>query len=359
MQYRDFMKMQYNRSMTDREIFMKSVTELEERLTVPTQDLIEMMKRLDGDIMILGIAGKMGPTMGRLAVNAIKAANVEKKVFGVARFSNPDDRVKMESWGIETIACDLLDPEAVKQLPQVKNVIFMAGKKFGTQGSEDQTWAMNVLAPAYVGNHFKSSRIVAFSTGCVYPLVPVGSCGCSEEVVPEPVGEYSQSCLGRERIFENCARNNGTEILLYRLNYAIDLRYGVLHDIAANIMEDKPVDNTVGYFNAIWQGDANRYALRCLEHCANPCAIMNITGPETVSVEWAAFKLGKLLGKEVRFKGTPGNQCYLNNSAKMCHTFGYPTVSMETLIRWQAEWILNGGVSIGKPTHFEVNNGKF
>lgn len=338
---------------------MKTVVELEERLARPGIELIEMMKRLDGDIMILGIGGKMGPTMGRLAVNAIKEAGVAKKVYGVARFSNQEERTKMESWGIETIVCNLLDPESVKQLPRIKNIIFMAGRKFGTQGSEDQTWAMNVLAPAYVGDHFKESRIVAFSTGCVYPLVPVGSCGCTEEVLPDPVGEYSQSCLGRERIFQNCARKNGTEILLYRLNYAIDLRYGVLHDIAENIMNGKPVDNTVGYFNAIWQGDANSYALRCLEHCANPCAIMNITGPETVSVETAALKLGKLLGKEVHFKGTPGNQCYLNNSAKMCDTFGYPSVAMDTMIRWQAEWILNGGISIGKPTHFEVNNGKF
>ena len=338
---------------------MKSVIELEEQLSRPGLELIEMMKRLEGDIMILGIGGKMGPTMGRLAVNAIREAGVNKKVYGVARFSNAEERAKMESWGIETIACDLLDPEAVKTLPQIKNIIFMAGRKFGTQGCEDLTWAMNVLAPAYVGDHFKKSRIVAFSTGCVYPLVSVGTCGCDEEVIPSPVGEYSQSCLGRERIFQNCARKNGTEILLYRLNYAIDLRYGVIHDIAANIMDDKPVDNTVGYFNAIWQGDANSYALRCLEHCANPCAIMNITGPETVSVEATALKLGKLLGKEVRFKGVPGNQCYLNNSAKMCDIFGYPSVSMDTMIRWQAEWILNGGISIGKPTHFEVNTGKF
>ena len=336
-----------------------TIAELEDRLAMPGTGLIEMMKRLDGDIMILGIAGKMGPSMGHLAINAIQAAGVNKKVYGVARFSNAEERKKMESWGIETIVCDLLDPESVSKLPEVKNIIFMAGRKFGTQGEEDQTWAMNVLAPAYVANHFRNSRIVAFSTGCVYPLVPVTSCGCTEDVIPEPVGEYSQSCLGRERIFQNFARKNGTEILLYRLNYAIDLRYGVLHDIARNIMEGKPVDNTVGYFNVIWQGDANSCALRCLEHCANPCAIMNITGPETASVEMTARKLGKLLGKEVTFKGIPGNQCYLNNSSKMCDVLGYPSVALETMIRWQAEWILNGGVSIGKPTHFEVNNGKF
>ena len=333
--------------------------QLEELLSVPSAELIEMMKRLDGDIVILGIAGKMGVTMGRLAVNAIRAAGVAKKVIGVARFSHPADREKLESWGIETIACDLLDQNAVKQLPQVKNVIFMAGRKFGTEGSEAQTWAMNVLAPAYAADHFRASRIVAFSTGCVYPLVGVGSCGCTEEVVPSPVGEYSQSCLGRERIFQYYSAKNNTPLLLFRLNYSVDLRYGVLHDIARNIWEGKPVDNTVGYFNVIWQGDANSAALRSLELAATPAAILNVTGPETASVEKTALLLGRLMDREVTFKGTPGDRCYLNDSAKMCRCFGYPSVSLDQMIRWQADWIVNGGESIGKPTHFEVNNGKF
>lgn len=345
--------------MEGEHMMITSVEDLEERLARPGTELVEMMKRLDGDIMILGIAGKMGLTMGKLAVNAIREVGIAKKVFGVARFSSPDDRRKLDSWGIETIPCDLLDQNEVAKLPQVRNVIFMAGRKFGTDGSEDLTWAMNVLTPAFTAEHFKNSRIVFFSTGCVYPLVGIESCGCTEEIVPQPVGEYSQSCLGRERIFQYSARKNGTEMLIFRLNYAIDLRYGVLHDIASSIMAGKPVDNTVGFFNAIWQGDANSCALRCLELCKNPCEIMNITGPEIVSVEAAALKLGKLLGKEVTFRGTPGNRCYLSNSAKMCSMLGYPSVSMETMIRWQAEWILNGGVSIGKPTHFEVNNGKF
>ncbi len=333
--------------------------ELEEILAIPNAELIEMMARLDGDIMILGIAGKMGVTMGRLAVNAIRAAGVEKKVFGVARFSNPEDREKLQSWGIETIACDLLDQEAVRKLPQVRNIVFMAGRKFGTEGSEVLTWAMNVLAPAYVAEHFRDSRIVAFSTGCVYPLVGVGTCGCTEDVPPSPVGEYSQSCLGRERIFQFYSDKYGTKLLLFRLNYSIDLRYGVLHDIARNIWEGKPVDNTVGYFNVIWQGDANSNALRSLELADSPAAILNVTGPEIASVEKTALMLGKLMGKDVSFKGVPGDLCYLNNSAKMCRCLGYPSVSLEQMIRWQADWIVNGGVSIGKPTHFEVNNGKF
>ena len=333
--------------------------ELEQLLSVPSAELIEMMKRLNGDIMILGIAGKMGVTMGRLAVNAIRAAGVNRKVFGVARFSRPEDREKLQAAGIETIACDLLDQEAVRKLPQVENIIFMAGRKFGTDGSEDQTWAMNVLAPAYAAEHFRASRIVAFSTGCVYPLVGVGSCGCTEEVVPLPVGEYAQSCLGRERIFQYCSNRFGTKLLLFRLNYSVDLRYGVLHDIARSIWEGRPVDNTVGYFNVIWQGDANANALRALELADSPAAILNVTGPETASVEKTALLLGRLMNREVTFKGTPGDRCYLNDSAKMCRCFGYPSVSLDQMIRWQADWIVNGGISIGKPTHFEVNNGKF
>ena len=338
---------------------INNTVELEDLLSVPSVKVIEMMKRLDGDIMILGIAGKMGVTMGRQAVRAIKEAGVNKKVIGVARFSNPEDRKKLESWGIETIACNLLDREAVGKLPQVPNIIFMAGRKFGTDGSEAQTWAMNILVPAYVAEHFRNSRIVAFSTGCVYPLVDINTGGCTEEIVPSPVGEYSQSCLGRERIFQYYSLCNKTPVLLFRLNYSIDLRYGVLHDIARNIWEGKPVDNTVGYFNVIWQGDANAAALLALELTDPAVAILNVTGPETASVEKTAKMLGNLMNKEVIFKGIPGNSCYLNDAAKMFRHFGYPSVSLEQMIRWQADWIVNGGESIGKPTHFEVNNGKF
>ena len=333
--------------------------QLEELLALPPQELIEFMRRLDGDIMILGIAGKVGVSLGHQAVNAIRAAGVEKRVIGVARFSNPESRRQLEAWGVETISCDLMDAEAVCQLPQVKNVIFMAGRKFGTDGSEDVTWAMNVLVPAHVGAHFKSSRIVVFSTGCVYPLVGVESCGCDETVPPQPIGEYSQSCLGRERIFEYCARTYGTQVLMFRLNYAVDLRYGVLHDIAMDIINDRPVNNSVGFFNVIWQGDVTANAIRALEMCSNPPAILNVTGPETASVAKAAKMMGAIMGKDVTFKGEPGDKCYLNDASLMCRVMGYPRVSLEQMIRWQASWIANGGVSIGKPTHFEVNNGKF
>ena len=332
---------------------------LDELLSQPDVAVIELMKRLEGDIIILGIGGKMGLTLGRLAVNAIAAAGVKKRVVGVSRFSNPAARSQLEAWGIETISCDLLDRDAVDALPEIKNVIFMAGRKFGTGGEEDLTWAMNTLVPGNVGLKFKDSRIVAFSTGCVYPLVEIENGGCNELTAAAPVGEYAQSCLGRERVFEYYAKNFNTSVTLFRLNYAIDLRYGVLHDIAQQIWNDEPVNNSVGHFNLIWQGDANRRALLCLEYCESPAAIMNITGPETVTVNYVAEAFSKIMGKKITYAGTAGKRCYLNNAAKSFAEFGYPTVSIDEMIRAQAQWIIAGKHSLGKPTHFEVNDGKF
>lgn len=341
-------------------MIIDSLEKLEETLALPPIELVEMMKRLDGDIMILGIAGKIGVSMGMQALEAIRLAGVNKKVYGVARFSQPAEREKLDKAGVITIKCDLMDRDAVAQLPRVPNVIFMAGKKFGTEGSEATTWAMNVLVPGIVAEHFRDSRIVAFSTGCVYPLRSVAQGGCSEEVPPSPVGEYSQSCLGRERIFEYYANKYGTKVLLFRLNYSVDLRYGVLDDIGRAIWEGRPVNNTVGYFNVIWQGDVTANALRSLELANNPVEILNVTGPETARVEDAALTMGKIMGKEVRFLvEKPGELNYLNNSGKMCRLLGYPRVSLDEMIDLQARWIMNGGISIGKPTHFEVNNGKF
>jgi len=339
---------------------INSIEELEKYLSFPSQKLVEMMKRLDGDIMILGIAGKIGVSMALQAVEAIRLAGTTKKVYGVARFSNPEDRVKLEAAGIITIQCDLMIREQVERLPMVKNVIFMAGKKFGTQGNECVTWAMNVMAPALVAEYFKDSRIVVFSTGCVYPLRSVQQGGCTEEVPPAPVGEYSQSCLGRERIFQYVALKNHTKLLLFRLNYSVDLRYGVLDDIGRAIWEDRPVCNTVGYYNVIWQGDVTDVALRSLELASEECEILNVTGPETASVEETALEMGKIMGKKVKFQvEKPGELNYLNNAGKMFRLFGYPRICLDELIKLQAEWIKNGGLSIGKPTHFEVNNGKF
>lgn len=334
--------------------------ELESFLAQPSAALIDFMRQLKGDIMILGVAGKMGVTMAKLAANAIKAAGVDKTVYGVARFSDAAAREKLESAGVKTITCDLMDQAQLKTLPRVENIIFMAGRKFGTQGCEDLTWAMNVLAPAYVADNFPDSRITVFSTGCVYPLVTAEEGGCTEEVRPEPVGEYSQSCLGRERIFEYAQRKHQNPMLFFRLNYSIDLRYGVLHDIALPIWKGEKVNNAVSHFNAIWQGSANEIALRSLGLAANPVALLNVTGPETVSTEEVAEEFGRLFGKKVEYMyPAAGKKGYLNNAGKMLDIFGKPAVTMQQMIKWQAEWIKSGGEDLNKPTHFEVNNGKF
>ena len=336
-----------------------SIDDLEAFLSRPSQALIELMKRLKGDIMILGISGKIGVSLGLQAMSAIHAAGIDKKVYGVARFTEKKEREKLMSAGVIPITCDLMEREQVEALPKVENVIFMAGRKFGTNGSEEITWVMNVVVPALVAEHFKASRIVAFSTGCVYPMRAVEEGGCVEECPPAPIGEYSQSCLGRERIFEYYSKKNGTKLLLFRLNYSVDLRYGVLDDIGRAIWEGRMVNNSVGYFNAIWQGDVTANALRSLELADSPPVILNVTGPEIASVKETAQKMARMMGREVVFNGEAGKLNYLSDSGKMCQLFGKPSVSLEELIRMQADWISHGGISIGKPTHYEVNNGRF
>ncbi len=333
--------------------------ELDAALARPYPELVALMKRLEGDLAILGIAGKMGVTMGLAAVNAIRAAGVKKTVYGVSRFSDSGAAQTLERAGIVPIRCDLLDRAAVAKLPDAPNVVFMAGRKFGTSGDEELTWAMNTIVPAHVGERFAQSRIVAFSTGCVYPLVPLARGGCTEETPPAPVGEYAQSCLGRERTFGYTSRARGTRVCLLRLNYALDLRYGVLRDIAQAVWEGRPVDRTVGWFNALWQGDANNQALLALDCCAAPAAVLNLTGPETASVTTVAERFGRLLGKPVTFSGAPGSLVFLNDAARAHRLFGYPRVPLETVIRWTAGWIQAGGRSLGKPTHFEVSSGTF
>jgi len=333
--------------------------ELDELLSVPTAPLVEMMKRLDGDIMVLGIGGKMGPTVGRMAHRAIQQAGVGKRVIGVSRFSNSAAREQLERAGIETRSCDLLDPEATGALPDVKNIIFMVGRKFGTSAQQELTWASNALVPGYVAHRFRQSRIVAFSTGCVYPLVAASTGGCTEETSPDPVGEYSQSCLARERIFDYYSKTFGTSVLHLRLNYAIDLRYGVIHDIARKILQDEVIDLTVGHFNAIWQGDAANVSLLALEHCNSPPDLLNVTGAEILSVQGVAEQLGRIMQRQVRFVGDPGSAAYLSNPSKAVSRFGQPPTPLSAMVRWTAHWLMNGGKSLDKPTHFEVTSGKY
>lgn len=331
---------------------------LDLKLSEPSNKLIEDISKIDGDILILGAGGKMGPTLALLAKNAIKAANSNKKVIAVSRFTDPVVVKLMKDNEIETISVDLLKPGAFDLLPDVPNVIYMAGRKFGTNGQEAMTWAMNAWLPALVAEKYKNSRIVVFSSGNIYPMMPVYS-GATEKTKPSPMGDYAMSCLARERMFEYGSMEYGTEVFIYRLNYAVDLRYGVLHDLAANITEGKSISLATTCFNCIWQGDANEMALRALLHTGSPAVKMNITGPETVSVRHAAAEIGKLLGKEPIFEGQEEENAFLNNAGLAMETFGYPTVSLDTLIRWQAEWILDGGRSLGKPTHFEERKGNF
>ncbi len=338
---------------------MFSEKELDKRLSTPSKKLIDDMKDIKGDIMVLGAGGKMGPTLCLLAKNAIKKAGVEKKVIAVSRFTDPTAKQFFHDNDIETIPTDLLDQDQVSALPEVENVIFMAGKKFGTSGNEYLTWAMNAKVPVLVAEKFKKSNIVVFSSGNIYPMVPIHSGGVTEKIKPVPVGEYAQSVLARERMFEYAAQEYGTNVFMYRLNYAVDLRYGVLYDIASSIMEDEPISITTPSFNCIWQGDANEIAIRALLHADSPAVKMNVTGPETVSVRKAANQMGQLLGKEVKFKGEESNQAYLSDSGKAFEEFGYPTVSLNTLIKWQVKWIEKGGRALGKPTHFEEREGDF
>lgn len=338
---------------------MKTIDELEDMLTEPSDDLIDDLRNLDGDLMILGVGGKMGPTVAKLAKRALVQAGIEKKVIGVSRFSNSAIQKDLETSGIETIAADLLDDRQLQQLPDVKNIIYMAGNKFGTTGREHFTWAMNAYLPGRVAEKFKQSRIVSFSTINVYPLVPVLSGGPGEEVPPEPIGEYAQSCLGRERVFDYFSDLYSIPMLHFRLSYAIDLRYGVLLEIAKAVVNQQPIDLAMGNVCVIWQGDANERALRSLALCDVPAPVLNVTGPETVSVRWLVEWFGKAFNLEPLLVGEEQDTALLANTSKSQKLFGYPRVSLLQMMEWTVEWIKEGGETLGKPTHFQERKGAF
>ena len=340
-------------------IAIQTEEELEERLSRPSDADAAAMASLDGDLLILGAGGKMGPSLARRARRAAERAGISKRIIAVARFSNQDLIEQFRSQGIETITADLLEPGALSRLPDIANVIFMAARKFGTSGAEHLTWAMNTYLPGMVAERYRNSRIVAFSTGNVYPLRSVGQGGATEFTLPEPVGEYGQSALGRERMFEYAASKWNTQVAILRLNYAIDLRYGVLPDIGRTVYEGRPVDVRMGLVNVIWQGDANSVCLRAFAHCQSPPNILNLSGPETLSVRYVAQEFGRRFGMEPVLTGEESGTALLTNAAKVHRLFGYPEVTALDLIDWTAAWIASGGGTLNKPTHFQVRDGRF
>ena len=336
-----------------------SEEQLDEILSEPTPEVIETFSHLEGNILILGVAGKMGPSLARMAQRASQAAGRPRRVIGVSRFSTPAHENSLRQQGIETIRCDLLEETAVRSLPEAPNVIFMAGMKFGATGNEALTWAMNAVVPAMVARRFAQSRIVAFSTGNVYGLTSVAGGGSRETDALHPVGEYAMSCLARERMFEYFSRSANTPVSLIRLNYACEMRYGVLVDLARRVRAEEPIDLTMGYLNTIWQADANAMALQALAHAASPPLVLNVTGPELLAVREICARFGALMQKPVHFTSSEASTALLSCAQRAFDLFGPPRISAGQLIEWIADWVMRGGPALGKPTHFESRDGRF
>lgn len=317
------------------------------------------MRQLEGDLIVLGVAGKMGPTLARMARRATDAAGVPRRVIGVSRFTDAAHEQALQAYGVETVRCDLLDEAAVSRLPDAPLVVYMAGRKFGSTGLESLTWAMNTWLPAVVCRRYAGSRIAAFSTGNVYGLSPVGRGGSVESDAPSPVGEYAMSCLGRERMFEHFSRTYGTAVSILRLNYATEMRYGLLVDLARQIVAGTPIDLTMGHANVIWQGDANAMSLAALREASSPPYVVNIAGREELSVREVCVALADRMGRAVQFTGTEAGDALLSNGSRGWTDLGSPQVALTQVIEWTADWVARGGSSLGKPTHFESRDGRF
>jgi dTDP-4-dehydrorhamnose reductase len=339
---------------------IQTVEELEESLSRPTLGVLKTLEAIDGDVMILGAAGKMGPTLSRMVRRALDTIGQRKRrVFAISRFSSKETRHSLEQHGVETYVCDLLSSKDIQSLPSAPNVLFLAGQKFGTSDAPDLTWAMNTLVPSYVAERYRDSRIVAFSTGCVYPLLPADGPGAKEEDMLGPPGDYANSCVGRERVFSFFSKKFKTPVLLFRLCYAIELRYGVLSDIANRIMFGSPVDVSMGVVNVIWQGDANARAIESLAYTTSPPTALNVTGLERVSVRALATRFGELMNRQPVFVGEESDKAWVWDANRSYQLFGEPIVSLDEMMIAVSEWTLAGGPLLGKPTHFEVTSGEY
>jgi hypothetical protein len=339
---------------------IRDVDQLDRVLSTPTEGVINTFARLEGDVIILGVAGKMGPTLAWMARRALDAAGRrDLRVVGVARFTNPASESWLRDRGVETIRCNLLEPGALEQLPEIPNVVSMFAMKFGSTGQECQTWAMNSFLPGLVAVKYRRSRIVAFSTGNVYGLVPVSRGGSLETDTPRPVGEYAMSCLGRERILEHFSRTLSIPMALIRLNYAVEMRYGVLVDLARKVLAGQPIDLAMGYFNVIWQADANAIALRAFDHTDAPPAVFNVTGPETLRVRQVAERFAERFGLKADLQGTEAPDALLSDATVCRRHFGPPQLGARRLIEMTADWLEGGGQTMDKPTHFEARDGRF
>jgi nucleoside-diphosphate-sugar epimerase len=338
---------------------IETTAQLEDQLSRPTEGLLDAMRAIEGDILVLGAGGKMGPTLSRMAQRASDELGQSRRVIAVSRFSSRSAAEDLRAHGLEVIGCDLCDRDAVHRLPDAPNVIFMAGQKFGTSDAPELTWVMNTLVPAIVAERYARWRIVVFSTGCVYPLTSVNGMGLREDAPLGPPGEYGNSCVGRERIFTHFAKQHGTAALLYRLSYAIDLRYGVLHDVAQKVARNEAVDVTMGYANVIWQGDANARAIQCLAHVSTPPIGLNVTGRERVSIRELAARFGELLGRRPIITGQEAETAWLFDASRSFELLGPVSVSLDAMIEATAHWVKCGGSSLGKPTHFETRDGKY
>ena len=338
---------------------IKTIEELDNVLSEPTQGVIDTLGKLEGDIMLLGAGGKMGPTLAKMAKRASDAAGVKRRVIAASIFPAEKDKVGLANAGVETIDCDFFDQAQLNALPDAPNVVFMVGMKFGSSGAEGLTWAINAFLPGLVAMKYRSSRLVIFSSGNIYQFVPVDSGGSSETSPIGPVGEYAMSVLGRERVFQHFSGSYGTPMSIIRLNYSVELRYGVLTDIARQVYEGRPINVSNGYVNVIWQSDANAMTLQAFDRAATPPFVLNVSGPEFLSVRKVAEDYGEMMGKKPIIEGTESPDALLSNGSLGYKLYGKPKVTARQMMEWIAEWIMSDGESLGKPTHFETRNGKY